>query len=191
MKRITQSLLTQYRREISTASAVFACLLIGGKLAPIGTHDVVVAAREIPVGASVSADDLATVKSRSWPLEVRNPDDLIGKVVNHSIPTGGLITQADIVGENSLPTGLVQLVVELSQAQLRILSSGMHVDIYSAGGLVASNAVIVSVSQNSSEGFLASSAQSSAVVAVSPVDVLLLAQAKESSTLTLAIRSAN
>lgn len=184
-------MLTQYRREIATTTAVLATLLTVGKLAPIGTHDVVIARREIPVGTQIQAADLGTVKSRSWPQEVRDPVDLIGKIPNHSIPAGGLLTRADIVGESSLPPGLVQVVIALSNSEIQIVSGGMHLDIYSPGGLVANDVIVVSVSKKSSDSFLASSNQASAVVAVSPSQVPALALAKESSTLTIALRSTN
>lgn len=183
--------MTQYRREIATSAAVLATLLTVGKLAPIGTHDVVIALREIPVGSQIQLEDLGTVKSQSWPHEVRNPEELVGKIPNHSIPAGGLLTFADIVGESSLPPGLVQVVISLSNTEMQILSSGMHLDIYSPSGLVATDAVVVSVSKKASESFLSAAGQATAVVAVSPAEVPALALAKESSNFTIALRAAS
>lgn len=188
MNRISKSLLTQYRREIATTSAVLASLLVIGRLAPLGSHDVVVAIREIPVGTQLVAADLGTVKSQTWPNEVRDPKKLIGKVVNHSIPNGLLITTADIVGATSANTGLAQIVIPLSQADSKLVGPGMHIDIYCPTGLVAADAVVISVIAEQRSGLIGANNSATAVIALSPGDVSAVANAKESSTLTIALR---
>ena len=188
MKRIYQALLTRYRREIAVSCAVLASLLTVGKISPIGTHDVVIAVRDVPVGATLTAQDLGTVKSRSWPNELRNTNDVIGKTINHSVPSGGLITKSDLVSAEAKIQGHVQVAVPISSSDAQLISSGAHVDLYSPSALVAANAIVVSVANDTKSGILSSSAGVTAVLAVAESDVAGIAATKDSSALTIALR---
>jgi Flp pilus assembly protein CpaB len=188
MKRIHQSLITRYRREVAVSCAVLASLLMVGKLSPLGTHDVVVAVRDVPVGATLTAEDLGTVKSRSWPNEVRNMHEVIGKTINHSVPSGGLITKSDLVSTEAGIQGHVQIAVPITTSDAQLISSGAHVDIYSPLALIAANAIVVSVVKDSKSGILSSRAGATAVLAVAESDVAGIAAAKDGSALTIALR---
>ena len=188
MKRITQSLLTRYRREIATGCAVFASLLIVGRLVPLGTHEVIIASRDLPIGTQISASDLGTVNSRGWPNEIRSLEEVIGRSLNHSIPAGAMVATSDLVGAQLPSDDRLQISIPTSAADAFLIANGMHVDIYSPLGLVCADAVIVSTSTNQKSGLFASSSQSSAVVAIAPADVQALAAAKDQSPLTLALR---
>jgi Flp pilus assembly protein CpaB len=188
MNRKYQSLLTHYRREIAVTSAVLASLLTLGKLAPIGTHDVVVAKRDIPVGAQIAESDLGTVKSRSWPNEITSPVEVVGKTLNHSIPTGGLITHSDFVSADAAIAGRLQVAVPLSVSDSQLVSGGSHIDLYSITGLIAVDAIVISVSKNQKSGLLGNDASANAVLAISSSEVLRLAAAKENGNLTIALR---
>lgn len=206
--------LTDLRRAASWHRRLLAAGLAAGGVAlglevlapgPPPTTKVVVAARDVPAGAALVADDLATTElpPRSVPDGVLRHADALGRVVTGPVGKGEPITDRRVMGPglvDRLAPGLVASPVRVADpGATRLLRPGDRIDVLAAP-LVASptaepgepaativrSATVLAVPEPGEEGVLAEGAL--VVLAVSPDTASTLAGAAVTARLSLVLR---
>jgi Flp pilus assembly protein CpaB len=132
-------------------SAVHAARPSARAAAPVVSA--VVAARNLPAGATIAAGD---VRTASWPAELRpvtaltNRADAVGHRVAGPLAAGELLTSGRLVSSDlaaGLPVGLVAVPVPLvDPASATLIRAGNHVDLLSPPGDRVATATMVAAS---------------------------------------------
>lgn len=191
----------RYSRRIRWALAV-CCLLLalltwteGGNKPQV--RDVPVATRDIPAGATITAEDL-TIARTELPLDTPTPDELVGEIVRGPVAVGEPVTRSRLVPGQSMrpPPGTVVFPLTVNDERIaELLNAGDHVDIlvapdslHDAKPRVAARDVEVLAVPT--EGGTGLSTRSGAVILLALDDVTAeeLAGLRRSDHVTVAIR---
>ena len=168
-----------WRHSVALRSAAAGLLLIlalaswGSAGPPVEVHPVVVAAHDIPSGATLTADDL-TEAADSLGLDSPSAEDLVGESVRGPIAAGEPITASRLTPGRSVPTAPGTVVFPLTLSDERVaglLVAGDRVDVIvtpdalhqGQAATVAADVEVLGVS-GSEEGPGAALAQSGSVV---------------------------
>lgn len=129
----------RHRRPIAAALAALCVLAIIGAVSDGGgpTSTVVVAAADIPAGATLTRDDVTTAR---FPLDLvppgapGDPSTVTGEVLTAGVTTGEIITTSRLLGSRpEAGRGLVAAPVRLADAGVAgLLAPGDVVDIIAA-----------------------------------------------------------
>lgn len=169
---------SRVRRAVLARRRLLAAILVSVATAaglravtaePPPTEPVIVAARDLPAGAALGAEDLATADfaPESAPGGVATePADLVGRVLAGGVRRGEPITDVRLVGprladglDDGLSTGLQAVPVRLPDAgTVQLLTVGDRIDLVAAdpqrGGsrLLASDVPVLAVPQGGGDG---------------------------------------
>jgi len=130
-------------RFVLTHRRVLAALLVGLSVwaavtavtrSP-DTRAVVVAARDLPSGATVRAADLATrrLPRSALPTGALPAADVTGRALSGAVRAGEVLTDRRVVDPRDLGAGRVLAVVEVSAATGDLLRAGDAVDLVAVG----------------------------------------------------------
>lgn len=160
----------RFRRPLAAACAALAVLLGVGMLRPTPTPtiDVVVAARDLPPGVTVSADDITTAAvppGTVGSVGYTDGADVIGRLLATGIAAGEPLTatrMATGVGSAGLVAGEVAVPVRLADAAFAdLLSPGDVVDLVASSqrsnAVIAEAARVITVPRQQGSGFLSGS----------------------------------
>ena len=148
----------RFRRPLAAASAALAVLLLAASLRPASTDlvDVIVAASDLPPGATLNAEDLSVTALPSAylpPGAVMTADDAVGRTIAGAISAGEPLTQSRLVATGPRADGLLTVPVRLADAEAAsLLAPGSVIDLVlasrgSAPRVVAEGAQVVTVPQ--------------------------------------------
>jgi|DEB0MinimDraft_3_1074331.scaffolds.fasta_scaffold04063_8 Flp pilus assembly protein CpaB len=163
-------LLHRWRRPLAAVLIGLAVLLALGILrpSPPPTVPVVVSARDLPPGITLTTEDVRVVDvpAAIAPSGFARPDDVVGRLLALGIGAGELITASRFatgVGSGALDVGEVAVPVRLGDRSLaEFLQPGDVIDLVAApnrqGELVAPSVRVITVPRQTSEGFLGGSA---------------------------------
>jgi Flp pilus assembly protein CpaB len=194
-------LLIRYRREISALLAGLGILILVSIIRSLSpTVPAIVAGVDLPAGTKLSASDFRTTKipsALSWPGLISNKDQIVGKVISHSIYAGQPFSNSDLIGSDLL-AGFKgnKIAVSIPLGPNRsdaFLASGDHLNVYAAQAgmaaeLVAFDAVVLFVPQNTSSGFsFEGSTEKSLILAVNQSESASIAAYVGSGTFTFAL----
>ena len=192
-----------HRRWVAAGFAGLAVAAALGALAPAGPRvvNVVAAARDVPAGTVVTADDVVTVGLLPATVPagiVRNVDDVLGRVVAAPLRRGEPVTDVRLVGASLIGTlddGLVATPVRIADATVaQLLRPGDVVDVLAAStgrsaipaARTAAAAVrVLAVPATEDSGSFESGAL--VVLATTPATAALLARAAVTSRLSVTI----
>ncbi len=130
------------RRPLAAASAAAAALMLAVRAAPpeVPTVEVIAAARDLPAGALLQADDLAraSVPGASPGDAVAAPSQAVGRVLAVPLAAGQPLAPTDLVGPGALSVqaraaghSLVAVPVRLADAGVAaLLQPGDTVDVW-------------------------------------------------------------
>ena len=194
-------LIIRYRREISALLAGLGILILISIIRSLSpTIPVIVASADLPAGSKLSANDFGTTKipsSLSWPGIISNQELIIGKVTSHAIDAGQPISKSDLIGPDLLAgfsENKIAISIPLgSNRSEAFLSSGNHINVYAAQSgmaaeLVAINAVVLFIPQNTSSAFnFESSSEKSLILAVNQSESVAIAAYIGNGTFTFAL----
>lgn len=194
-------LIIRYRREISALLAGLGILILISIIRSLSpTVPVIVASSDLPAGTKLSSSDFGTTKitrALSWPGLISNQELIIGKVTSHAIDAGQPLSKSDLIGSDLLagfPDNKIAVSIPLgSNRSEAFLTSGNHVNVYAvqsgmAAELVAFNAVVLFVPQNSSGTFsFDSSSEKSLILAVNQSESASIAAYIGTGTFTFAL----
>lgn len=132
-------LLRAFRWHRRWFAAIFAAIAVLAGLNAISLddtdlHEVVVAARPISGGATLSAADLRVARLPNEAIPdgaLTNPDALVGRTVTAALPARRALVEADLLGgAGAMAAGRVALPVQFGEGQaVGLLSSGTRIDI--------------------------------------------------------------
>ena len=194
-------LIIRYRREISAVLAGLGILILISIIRSLSpTVPAIVASSDLPAGSKLSARDFGTTKipsSLSWPGIISNQEFIIGKVTSHAIDAGQPISKSDLIGPDLLAgfsENKIAISIPLgSNRSEAFLSSGNHINVYAAQSgmaveLVAINAVVLFIPQNTSSAFnFESSSEKSLILAVNQSESVAIAAYIGNGTFTFAL----
>ena len=157
----------RYRRPLAAGSAGLAVLLTLSVLRPAAppTIDVLVAATDLPPGATITASDITTRAVSPDTIGLTNPDQVIGHMLATGIAAQEPITTTRLatgVGASALASGETAVPIRLADAALaEFLQPGDVIDLVSAddvGGQIIAEAVrVITIPRQDSSGFLSGS----------------------------------
>lgn len=192
----------RYGRKVRVAVAgllVLVAVLTWPPRAADTAHPVTVAARDVPSGAHLTADDL-TVSTSSLSLDTPSPEQALGEIVRGPIAAGEPVTRTRLAPGRGVEPDEGTVVLPLVIADERIgalLQSGDRVDVLVAPDalhegepeVLARQVQVLAVPQDEARSALGGS-QSGAVVLLSvpEEDAEALAGIRRSDHVTLAIR---
>lgn len=194
-------LIIRYRREISAVLAGLGILILISIIRSLSPSvPVIVASSDLPAGSKLSANDFGTTKipsSLSWPGIISNQELIIGKVTSHAIDAGQPISKSDLIGPDLLAgfsENKIAISIPLgSNRSEAFLASGNHINVYAAQSgmaaeLVAINAVVLFIPQNTSSAFsFDSSSEKSLILAVNQSESAAIAAYIGNGTFTFAL----
>ena len=194
-------LIIRYRREISAVLAGLGILILISIIRSLSpTVPVIVASSDLPAGSKLSANDFGTTKipsSLSWPGIISTQELIIGKVTSHAIDAGQPISKSDLISSDLLAgfsENKIAISIPLgSNRSEAFLASGNHINLYAAQSgmaaeLVAFNAVVLFIPQNTSSGFsFESSSEKSLILAVNQSESAAIAAYIGNGTFTFAL----
>jgi Flp pilus assembly protein CpaB len=195
-------LLVRYRRSISASLAGLGVMIIISFLAPKPGVEVLVASKDLPAGSKLAANDFAPGQideKQLWSTMISSPDQLVGKTLARPLATNQPISASDLVGSAllaGLPANYVAISLPVhSSTNFSLLSPGAQIDIYTtstdglnSGILVASRAIILTISSSAnSTMFSASNSANGVIVAVDSVAAIGLAGNMNSQGFTVAL----
>lgn len=166
------------------------------------TSAIVVAARDVDVGHTLTADDLRTIDAPENVVPqgaLTNPRRAVGKILTSAARTGEPITDVRLLGRGKIPGGrnMSAVPVRLEDAAVaQVLKPGMKVDVVtaddSAGGhkrknVVARNASVLTVTA-SDGGVTAGQSDRLVVIALPEKDATLLASTSLNKPVTVTLR---
>ncbi len=187
----------RHRRVLAGLTAAL-CVFVGVSTATSGgtpTTEVVVAAREIPAGATVAEADVSVRQVRTTDLPERvvtDPATVVGKVAGSGVARGSVLTELSVAGGSRLASGPGRVVVSVrvNDADVaRLVGPGSRVVLLAPGaqgGLVSDDALVVALPQGTS-GPLGGTGAQTVIVDVDQSAAEFLAQLP-SGGVTLAIR---
>jgi pilus assembly protein CpaB len=195
-------LLVRYRRSISAILAGLGVMIIISFLAPKPGAEVLVASKDLAAGSKLTAQDFTTgqiEENQLWSTVASSSDQLVGKTLARPLAINQPISASDLVGSSllaGLPANYVAISLPVhSSTNFSLLSPGAQVDIYTAstdglnsGILVASRAIILSISSAAnSTMFSASNSATGIIVAVDSVAAIGVAGNMNSQGFTVAL----
>ena len=195
-------LLVRYRRSISAILAGLGVMIIISFLAPKPGVEVLVASKDLAAGSKLTAQDFTTgqiEENQLWSTVASSSDQLVGKTLARPLAINQPISASDLVGSSllaGLPANYVAISLPVhSSTNFSLLSPGAQVDIYTAstdglnsGILVASRAIILSISSAAnSTMFSASNSATGIIVAVDSVAAIGVAGNMISQGFTVAL----
>ena len=195
-------LLVRYRRSISAILAGLGVMIIISFLAPKPGAEVLVASKDLSAGSKLTAQDFTTgqiEENQLWSTVASSSDQLVGKTLARPLAINQPISASDLVGSSllaGLPANYVAISLPVhSSTNFSLLSPGAQVDIYTAsndglnsGILVASRAIILSISSAAnSTMFSASNSATGIIVAVDSVAAIGVAGNMISQGFTVAL----
>lgn len=142
--------LSHHRRALAAVAAALGVLTLIQALTPSPdpTTPVVVAAREIPGGQELAADDVAVVAMPAGLVPdaaVSDPAAVTGQVLTATTPRGVAITDRALLTPHALDPGRVLAPVRFADADLvQVVRPGDHIDIVAAGPDIGADAVVAS-----------------------------------------------
>lgn len=189
------------RRRLVTALLAGTAVVVAVRLVappPDPTAPMVVAARDLPAGVTLTAADLREVDAPPGVLPAQaatSAEPLVGRLLAGPMRRGEPFTDRRVVGPGLLAgyaDGLVAAPVRLvDRDTAALLSVGDHVDVYAAGAdpgdsadLVAADSAVLALPQPAEGG----REGATVVLAVSPEQAARLAQAAATTALSLGIR---
>jgi Flp pilus assembly protein CpaB len=183
---LIESLLRALRSHRRWFAAVFAALAV-------------VAARSIPGGTTVVADDLRMVRlppSMVPGAAFTDPAAVIGHTVVIPVPERSVLTSANLLESGALvAVGKVALPVRFAEAAaLPLLRIGAHIDVLGAAangsdyGVVASDVRVVAIPAPSEGGVLGGSQSGLVLVEVDSGQAAAIAAAASISAVSFALR---
>jgi Flp pilus assembly protein CpaB len=197
-------LLVRYRRSIAATLAglgtlIALSLVIPG---PGSQTKVLVANSPLSAGTTLTASDF-TQKTLpddfAWSTLQAQPNDLVGRVLAHSIAVNQPISSSDLIGQGLL-TGLPENYVAVSipvsaSTSASLLNVGNVIDVYGSsndgfntGVLIASRARILAIPSNAkSSMFSGGSTTSSIIVGVDSVAAISIAGNVSNQGFTIAL----
>ena len=148
----------RFRRPLAAASAALAVLLLAATLrpAPADLVDVIVAASDLPPGATLGAEDLSVTALPSDylpPGAVMSPGDAVGRTIAGAISAGEPLTQSRLVATGPRADGLHTVPVRLADAEAAtLLAPGSVIDLVlasrdSTARVIAEGVQVVTVPQ--------------------------------------------
>ena len=195
-------LLVRYRRSLAAILAGLGVVIIMSSLAPKPGVEVLVASKDLAAGSKLTAQDFTAgqiEENQLWSTVASDPDQLVGKTLARPLAINQPISASDLVG-SALLAGLPANYVAISlpvhgSTNFSLLSAGAKVDIYTAstdglnsGILVASRAIILSISSSAtSTTFSASNSATGVIVAVDSVAAIGVAGNMNSQGFTVAL----
>ena len=175
--------------------AVSAAWLSAGRSTAVAY---VVAARDLPPGARLGADDLTT-EALTLPasgvggLAYRDPSRLIGRVLTAPLSAGALVQAGDVAAAGSTD-GLRPVVVGVAAGDASVLGEGSPVDVLvtSGDGPAATTSVVVTGARvlsagRASSGFSGSSAVPVTLGVSSLQQVTAVVQAAHTGTVSVVV----
>ena len=206
MKNRIYPYLLHYRRVISVGCAGLATLLAFSIIQPGGapTSPVMVAIRDLPAGTSLTEDDLklvSVISETQWTGLSDKPDELLGRVLAHSLAANQPVTSSDLVGPHlldGLDSNLVALSIPIGNGSTRqLLHTGDFIDVYGSAMdyaapavLVAHRALVLAIPTTPSKGMLSPASQAeSIIVAVASAEAGVVASHMGSGQFTYALLS--
>lgn len=192
----------RFRRPLAAASAALAVLLLAASLRPASTDlvDVIVAASDLPPGATLSAQDLSVTALPSGylpPGAVMTAEAAVGRTIAGAISAGEPLTQSRLVATSPRADGLHTVPVRLADAEAAaLLAPGSVIDLVlasrdSAARVIAEGVQVVTVPQRPASTGLAGptrTAGSLVVVATDRRTAVALAAAGTQSGLGVVLR---
>lgn len=168
------ALLTKHRRMLASAIIASLLLIMIAISVPKQSHVILVAKHVIQAGQQINKSNVELVKTNlTWTESVTSFESLSQQVAAVAIQKGEPITQAVLKPvenfDESNPSAVsITLPLTISGSSLRM---GDRVNIYGTDGqgessLVAANALILAIEQNSSQGGLQSNGQGKIDVAI-------------------------
>ncbi len=196
MSTRARRLLARYRRVLSALLAAVAVLVIIETIAPSApaSRRVVVAARDLPSGAVLTAADLDAVPMPPSVVpsgSASSASELLGRVVAGPMRAREVVTDQRLLGRSLLagyPTGSVATPVRIRDpGVVALLQVGGRIDVYAArsdttaADLVVGDAVVVAlpkVDDDGQQGGLV-------VLCVTPAQAAALAEASATAPLSV------
>lgn len=196
----TQRLRRLVARHRHLFAAGFAALAVASALSAVAPRHpalepVVVAARDLPSGATLAASDLRTVGLPASTVPdgaLTTSDDAVRHVLSGAVRRGEPLTDRRLLGRNILSnaaTGSVASTVHVADADtLSLLQPGDRVDVLAAGDnapaaaiTIATDVPVLSIGRSDDGGYV--------VVASTPATASLLAAAATRDRLSLTLHA--
>jgi pilus assembly protein CpaB len=170
------------RRLLSVALFLVAAALALRTAPEGGGSDVVLAARDLPIGSTVAAADLTTAHSETPPAgALSTVSEVVGQVLSGAVRQGEVLTDARIVPRSGPDPGPGRVAVPITPADgsaVALLSVGMHVAVLAvardSGGsspaatVLTQDAVVVALPPPQADGTLAGGSAHRLVVLAVP-----------------------
>ncbi len=201
---LVDSLLRAFRWHRRWFAAVFAALAVLATLNAFSSAEgsgtpIVVAARNLSSGATVSAADLRTVRIPAAMQPVgafTDVDAVIGATLVIPVPERGVLTPANLLESGALvPVGKVALPVRFAEASaLPLLRVGSRIDVLGAAangadyGIVAADVRVVALPAVSDGGALGGSPAALVLVEVDAGQAAAITAAAAVSAVSFALR---
>lgn len=197
-------LIVRYRRSIAATLAGLGTLLIVSLVIPSpgSQTKVLVATEALSAGTTLSASDFTQKllpNNFAWSTLQVEPNDLVGRVLAHSISPNQPISSSDLIGQGlltGLPENYVAVSLPLSAStSSSLLSVGNVIDVYGTsndgydtGVLIASRARILAIPTTAkSSMFSGGSTTSSIIVGVDSVAAIGIAGSTSNQGFTIAL----
>ena len=171
----------RFRRPLAAASAALAVLLLAAALRPASTDlvDVIVAASDLPPGATLSAQDLSVAALPSDylpPGAITTAEAAVGRTIAGAITAGEPLTRSRLVATGPRIDGLQTVPVRLADAEAAaLLAPGSVIDLVLAsrdGGarVLAEGVQVVTVPQRPTSTGLGGSSRTAGSLVVVATD---------------------
>ena len=126
--------------------------LAGQRTTPVGAA-VAAVTRDLPIGATLGASDVRTVRLATPPDGFLTPGKVVGAVLSGPVRRGEVLTDARLVPSNGPRPGTGRIAVPIRPADpatVELLSAGMHVAVLSVDDdgratVLAADAVVLSI----------------------------------------------
>ncbi|MEY3734065.1 MAG: hypothetical protein RL347_1424 [Actinomycetota bacterium] len=130
----------RFRRQLAAACAALAVILLASALRPTSPPvvDVIIAAADLPAGATLSVDDLDL---RAVPREFAPPGGFaelsaaVGRTISSGMAAGEIVTETRLIATGARTDGLHTVPVRLADAETAdLLAPGVTVDLVLPSG---------------------------------------------------------
>lgn len=195
MKLKLHTFLVQFRRELSALFAGIATLIALSIVRPHPDVIVIAAARDLPAGHIISAQDLSRLATtQSWPSAIRSSEEVVGHILTHAVKQETPLNDTDLLSTamtKNLAHDMRAVTIDISTADASLAQLGALIDVFGADGQqISSNSRVIGI--NSSEATslaLNSRSTLSVVVSMTRAEVSQLASARIGGALTIAASS--
>ena len=130
----------RFRRPLAGASAALAVLILASLIRPAQPPmtDLVVAATDLPAGATLTAADLdrwSVPVDYSTPGALVDPEEAVGGTISSALAAGEVITRNRLVSATTLPAGLHAVPVGHAETDVAdLLTPGTTIDLVLISG---------------------------------------------------------